>query len=212
MRRNIIITLVVVLALTGTVSAAWVEGTQPMGLTHPNSGTVANSSPAFRVTNTGIGTGGYFQVDNGAAANPALVAITNGAGPALRASATGSGLAGDINGDLEVSGDILKNYTTGTSNRAVPIAYGYIKSDGTIGKATPNVTSAWSAANNRYEITIAGENYLFDRYVTVATANWQMATSVMPMVYGEGGKLIIYLYTAAHNLIPGPFYFITFKP
>lgn len=212
MRRNLIIPVVAALALAGTASAAWVEGTQPIGLTLPYSGSIAAGSPAFRVTNTGTGTGGYFQVDNAAGSNPGLVALSNGTGPALRASATGSGLAADVNGDIEVSGDIAKNYTSGTSNRAVTIAYGYIKSDGTVGKATPNVTSTWNAASNRYEITIAGENYLFDRYVTVATANWQMATSVMPTVYSEGGKLIVYLYTAAHNLIPGPFYFITFKP
>jgi hypothetical protein len=206
-----IITTVSVLILTGT-AFAWVEGTQPVGLTLPYSGTVASDGAAFRIINTGIGTGSYFQVNNAASNNPAIVGINNGTGPAIRGSATGTGIAGDFNGEVHIDGAVTKEYTSGTSNSAVPIAYGYIKSDGSIGKATPNVTSAWNPTAEDYEITIAGENYLFDRYVTVVTANWQMATSVMPAIYSTAGKLIVYLYNTSHNRIPGPFYFITFKP
>lgn len=207
------ICIIITCALIFAGSAfAWVEGTQPVGLTLPYSGTIAAEGFAFRIINTGSGTGGYFQVNNSTSNNPAIVAVSNGSGPSLRASATGPGPAADFIGDVQVDGDITREYTTGTSNNAVPIAYGYIKPDGSIGKATPNVQSAWNAGAECYEITIAGENYLFDQYVTVVTPNLGMATSVMPAIYSSPGKLLVYLYTADHNRIPGPFYFITFKP
>ncbi len=211
MFKYLVVIIASVSILAGT-AFAWIEGTQPVGITLPYSGTVATDAAAFRIINTGNGTGGYFQVNNAASNNPALLGITNGAGPAIRGTATGTGMAGDFIGDVHVDGEITKEYTSGTSNSAVPIAYGYIKSDGVVVKATPNVTCSWNVADERYEITIAGESYLFDRYVTVVTANWGMATSVMPAIYSSGGKLLVYLYTTTHARIQGPFYFITFKP
>lgn len=118
------------------------------------------------------------------------------------------------NGNVHITGYLTKAYTSGTSNRAIPIAYGYIKSDGGIVKATPNVTSCtWNATNKWYEITIEGENYLFDRYVTIVTPVWGAPTcSLMPSVYSVPGKLTIRLYTPSGDCIQSGFSFVTYKP
>jgi hypothetical protein len=50
-----------------------------------------------------------------------------------------------------------------------PIAFGFIRSDGTIASGTGNFTCSWNATLNRYEITITGHSYVFFNYSTAVT-------------------------------------------
>jgi len=121
------------------------------------------------------------------------------------------------NGDVYIQGSLMKAYTSGTSNLAIPIAYGYIKSDGSVVKATPNVSSRWNSTAKWYEITIEGEYYLFDRYVTVVTPVWGAPIcSLMPSAYSVSrtleGVLTIRFYTPSGDCVQTGFYFVTYKP
>jgi hypothetical protein len=73
----------------------------------------------LNVTETGTGKAGYFQINNTANTDSALVATTNGTGAAVYGSSTGKGRAGSfaIN-DLANSSDALYAETTGAGNAA----------------------------------------------------------------------------------------------
>lgn len=72
-------------------------------------------------------------------------------------------------GNLNVVGNVMKEYSPGTPHLAIPIAYASINSDGTVASGTPNVSSAWDAGNSRYHLTITGESYSTTDYVTIVT-------------------------------------------
>ncbi len=133
---------------------------------------------------------------------------------------TGSGIlgqgfngsrAGSFQGDVLVQGKISAEYSVGTTDFAMPIAYAFINSDGTVNAGTPNVSSTWNAANSRYEITISGETYDWKTYVTVVTASSNLGAYI-PGTDSYSGKLIVYIYTAASMKTQMPFQFATFKP
>ena len=72
---------------------------------------------------------------------------------------------------MHVTGKVTRAYTAGTTSQATPIAYAFINGGGSLGASasTPNVTSTYDSVNKRYEITIAGENYNLNNYVTTVT-------------------------------------------
>jgi hypothetical protein len=91
------------------------------------------------------------------------------------------------------------------------IAYGFILSNGTVAKATSNVTSTWNAAQSWYEITIAGHTYLYSNYVTLITpAN----ATLIPSAASALGKLIVLFRNTSGTLVqtPGGFQFATYAP
>ena len=91
------------------------------------------------------------------------------------------------------------------------IAYGFILSNGTISRATPNVTSTWNAAQSWYEITITGHTYLYSQYVTLITpANATLIASAASAL----GKLIVLFRNTSGTLVqtPGGFQFATYQP
>jgi len=93
------------------------------------------------------------------------------------------------------------------ANRAAPIAYAAINSDGTVASGTPNVSCSWTGS--RYEITIAGESYWYNSYVTVVTP---MADSRIARTGSSGGKLLIYIQDLSGAYKQAPFSFVTYKP
>jgi len=95
------------------------------------------------------------------------------------------------------------------ANRAAPIAYAAINSDGTVASGTPNVSCSWNASLSRYEITITGESYYYTSYVTVVTP---MADSRIPRTSSIGGKLLIYIQDLSGAYKQAPFSFVTYKP
>jgi hypothetical protein len=91
------------------------------------------------------------------------------------------------------------------------IAYGFIFSNGTVSRATPNVTSTWNAAQSWYEITITGHTYLYSNYVTLITpSNATLIASAASAL----GKLIVLFRNTSGTLVqtPGGFQFATYAP
>ncbi|AUC81195.1 hypothetical protein [Lacinutrix sp. Bg11-31] len=90
-----------------------------------------------------------------------------------------------------------------------PIAYGFVQNTGNTSSGSGNYSSAWVAANNRYEIAITGENYFWTLYTTNVTTTSSSVNRLR--VNSAGGKLLVYLYNSAGTLIQGDFQFITYK-
>jgi hypothetical protein len=146
--------------------------------------------------------------------------ISSGAnGVAVRATNSVSGLAanlgtdtyaGNFFGDVLVSGMISKRYTSTTDDPAIPIAYGFINTNGTVAAATPNVSCVWNSGSQWYEVTITGESYFFNDYATVVTG---VGTSAhITTTDSTGGKLLVLVFDAAGARIQNQFQFATFKP
>lgn len=96
--------------------------------------------------------------------------------------------------------------TTNHSHRFLPVAYGFVNSNGTLASGTSNVSSTWTGA--RYEITIDGEDYFFSSYATLASPTCDNATMDTGSI---GGKLLI--TPRVNNVVTQcPFQFVTFKP
>lgn len=96
-----------------------------------------------------------------------------------------------------------------TQNKAAlgPLAFGFVLSNGTIASGTPNWNVTWDASQNRYEITITGENYFFRDYstfITLSNPGYASASSV-------GGKLLVQVFNTNGNPVQGNFQFITYK-
>lgn len=90
-----------------------------------------------------------------------------------------------------------------------PIAYGSVNSAGTATSGSGNFTVTWEAAQNRYRISITGENYLFSNYATVVTP---VSSSIHRVRSSSvGGDLLVYLYNSSGTLSQGIFQFTTFK-
>jgi hypothetical protein len=116
----------------------------------------------------------------------------------------------DVNGIVHASGEITREFTTGTSNLVTPIAYAFINSDGTVASGTPNVSSIWNTTINRYDITISNENYISANYVTLVTPT---TGSCMPSTTSLSGKLSVYFWhPAGGSPIQTSFQFVTYKP
>jgi hypothetical protein len=113
-----------------------------------------------------------------------------------------------VGGDLWVQGTLKKEFSPGTGNVVSPIAFGTIFSDGTVGTATPNVSSAWNSSGSLYEITISGVTVTAGEYTVIATpfGNGTAAT-------GAGnGKLYVFIRNTAGTLSQIGFSFMVYKP
>lgn len=118
--------------------------------------------------------------------------------------------AGEFTGDILIDGDIIKSYAFGTNDLAVPIAYGYINSNGTIASGTPNFSVTYNASSVRYEIEIDNENYFFSDYVTVVSTINSDATM---RTSSTSGRLLVFIESSANQAqIQAGFQFITYKP
>ncbi len=117
----------------------------------------------------------------------------------------------DVDGNIHASGEITKSYSAGTSNPAAPVAYGFIRFDGAVMSATPNVASViWSPASSRYEITISGEPYVYSSYVTIVTLD---GFSGMPITGSANNTLHVYIRKPDDTgYKQSSFQFITYKP
>ena len=153
--------------------------------------------------------GGYFEAQ-GRYGQGVHGNSTGSDGVGVYGEATGGGKAGYFDGDVHVTGELTKAYTAGTSNPAAPIAYAFIGSDGVKDSGTPNVTSTWNAGSEYYEITISGENYYYNSYVTVVTLSG--GTTGVARTSSVGGKLIVAIYNLSGTPTQSHFQFVTYKP
>jgi hypothetical protein len=89
--------------------------------------------------------------------------------------------------------------------RRLPIAYGYINTDGTVASGTANITSVFDSVNKWYAITITGRNYFFSNFSTVVTPSFN--SSAPAPICGTGsvsGKLLVACYNTAGARVQPP--------
>ncbi len=73
------------------------------------------------------------------------------------------------------------------------------------------MTSTYDSVNKRYEITIAGENYNLNNYVTTVTTT----TGGIPLLattQSSGGHLLIKIFNLSGTAVQSAFGFVTYKP
>ena len=111
-------------------------------------------------------------------------------------------------GSVYFSGELQKPAKTGEANLA-PIAYGSIASNATINTGTGNFTCVWNQTYSGYLITINGESYSSNGYITLVT----------PISYGHevraGGQsndLLVMIYNSSGSSVQSSFQFVTYKP
>lgn len=123
----------------------------------------------------------------------------------------GSSIVAAINtdGSAKFKSVAFEDGTVQTTAAKGPIAYGSISALGTISSGSGNYTVSWDAAQNRYEITITGENYHFSSYTTIASP--ASSTVHRFRTSSTSGKLLVYLYNSAGSLVQASFHFTTFK-
>lgn len=124
-----------------------------------------------------------------------------------------SGLAGRFEGNMHVTGKVTRAYTAGTTSQATPIAYAFINGGGSpnASASTPNVTSTYDSVNKRYDITIAGESYNLNNYVTTVTP----ASGGIPLLAttnSASGHLLIKIFNLSGTAVQSAFGFVTYKP
>lgn len=108
-------------------------------------------------------------------------------------------------------GDAGQQGLKGDKGEPEAIAYGFIKADGTVSEATPNVSSTWNAALSVYEITIAGHLYNFLAYASLVTP---VDATLIPSTTSVGGKLVVMFRDTSGTLMQTPygFQFATYNP
>ncbi len=92
-----------------------------------------------------------------------------------------------------------------------PIAFGYINSNGTVSVSSGNITATYNSASSRYEITIIGESYFFNQYITVVTPGGSAIVDDWRVSSGNGA-MYVYLKNDSGSGIQGDFMFLTYKP
>ncbi len=91
-----------------------------------------------------------------------------------------------------------------------PIAYGHIRSNGTVGAATPNVSCTWDSGLDRYLLTIHGVDYFYSSYATLITPAG--SDPCFARTGSVGGDLIVYVFDLSGNKVQQPFSFVVYKP
>ena len=117
----------------------------------------------------------------------------------------------DVDGNIKLRGSNreINKTETGTAN-LLPIAYGNIKNDGTINVGTGNFTCVWTGT--QYEITITGENYFWESYMTMITPH-AGSGAVTAVTASVSSKLIVKILNGTGSSIAGRgFQFIVYKP
>jgi len=112
---------------------------------------------------------------------------------------------------LTVTGTINTEFSSGTTNRATPIAYAYVSAAGAKISGTPNVTV--TPVGTHYEITITGETFVFNQYQAIVTPTFSVVTQPhIVNTSSDSGKLLVYVYDTEGTQVQGAFQFAVFKP
>lgn len=137
--------------------------------------------------------------------------VASATGIAIRAQNTGTGRTVDLagpNGAVYVgTGMLTKKYDVNPVG-AIPIAYGAVNNNGTVGGGSGNFTVSRSAAGI-YQVTVTGENYFYNTHPTVLTGSINTRCNV---VHGSSaGKLYVEAYDHAGVLTDDFFTFVMYK-
>ncbi|MCL6518795.1 MAG: hypothetical protein K6T99_03105 [Armatimonadetes bacterium] len=205
--------------LDGTISAADIQ--VPMGIigeVDAENGlvTASNSGTGYAIKGIGTtgsaivgysesGTAGIF--DQGASnTNPALHVISRN---------NENKVAIKAEGDIRV---VYPGASDGATNRANPIAYAYINSNGTKASGTPNISCELNDDAQRYDITITKydgtiENYDGTNYVAIVTPVTAGGTTPNIAVTGAAdGKLFVEIWSILNFKVQGAFQIVIYKP
>ncbi|MBN1874890.1 MAG: hypothetical protein JXA33_11725 [Anaerolineae bacterium] len=135
---------------------------------------------------------------------PALYARNYGSSGAPAIYAGGSMT---VTRDLEVRGDVL-----GQNGTSLPIAYGFVNSNGTLASGTANVATALYTTTAYYEITISGHSYYYTDYVTQVTLVYPCSYANTVRTSSGSGRLFVLIYSDTGSFVQCAFQFVTYKP
>lgn len=123
---------------------------------------------------------------------------------------------GNIKFKVDVSGDVLtegkiSREQTGSANNMVPIAYGYVASNGSMTGAKTSNVSCTKTGTGAYSITINGETFNRTQYIVQLTIVNNTGTA---RVFGVpvAGAMGIRTYNSSNTANDREFYFTVFKP
>jgi subtilisin-like proprotein convertase family protein len=184
------------------VSGAGSNGVNAIGVKGTGGGGSTMSAGVFGVVD---GTGGSSPTHYGVAGY-AINGTAHNYAVYGEASGTDS-YAGYFEGNVAVTGKLTKEYS-GTPAAAGPLAYAFIDSTGSVVTGTANVSSLFNSTSNRYEVTIAGESYLYYSYITVVTPNCLGVARTTSI----SGKLLVYIHNISGAATACSFQFVTYKP
>jgi hypothetical protein len=159
-------------------------------------GDAAGAGPAVYAFNAGTGYGGYF---NSAGSYGGYFFGANGRALYAAGSITATG-------NIKALGQVRGAYT------ALPIAYGFVNSNGTLASSSGNVSAAWNSGLGRYEISISGESYFFSSYVAVVTLSSSCAYSDSARTSSSGGNLLVYVTSGTGTAKQCSYQFVVYKP
>lgn len=148
--------------------------------TLPYHGTKSSSSTLWWITQTGLGSAGEFQVSDSGNSSPALLALTNGSGPAIKATA-GSGLAGDFGGEVRMTGfQLSKSPVNGYVLTSDASGNGSWQKPSAGGGNTYSAGAGLSLSNNIFSIATGGvvTSMLADGAVTAAKIAWPLSKTL----------------------------------
>jgi|GEM_PF-4087399 len=120
----------------------------------------------------------------------------------------------DVDGTVTLSNSSseINTANTGAANM-LPIAYGKVDASGNLGASSGNVSAAWNATSSAYEITITGENYTSQDYITQVTLIGGIGGSVDEVFTNDAnGNLVVFLKNNVGAATSSAFSFVTFKP
>lgn len=92
------------------------------------------------------------------------------------------------------------------------VAYGVVEANGS--RVDGKRFSSRRASDGIYEITIDGENYELNKFVTTVTVidNSECASAIIAKTGSSNGKLNVYLYNLSNQLAACKFHFMTLEP
>lgn len=111
----------------------------------------------------------------------------------------------ETTGDTDLGGELA--LADGTSQRtAGPVAKGFVDTDGTIVNAVNLDSATWDSTEQRYYLSLVGENYWFDEYATVITPLFDSTVRVT----SRQGDMAVEIRDGDGTLIQSGFQFVTF--
>jgi hypothetical protein len=88
--------------------------------------------------------------------------------------------------------DVLGYYYPEENPHGKALAFGYFSAAGIKKSGTSNISATWNALAKRYDITISGETYFFNKYSTFITPSSSTCPDVTSSVTSLGGKLLAF--------------------
>jgi len=89
----------------------------------------------------------------------------------------------------------------------LPIAFGFVESDGSIASGSDTFSAVWNAGSSRYELTFPGYTYFYNNFTTIISPS---PSSRICATNSSGGVLWVTCYTTAGTPTATGFQFVTY--